>query len=254
MTMTASPGLPDELLQMSEQDRDALLCRTDPGIWAERRLGHVNADFQWEWYSLMMREVRLCLVAPREHAKTEIVTVNGTAWRSIYRPGTWTYVFGVTGEKAKELKARITEVVEHVQPSLVGRARKNTDSEIRFSNGSRLSVAGAGSAVRGAHPDIIIGDDVLEEKTTLTSYQRKKTESWWKGTVGGMAHPGTLRKTGYGRTVRMPPTRIFLVGTPFHDEDLLLSMKRNPMYRFYRYAAEYDPADLVPGTHAVEVA
>ena len=41
--------------------------------------------------------------------------------------------------------------------------------------------------------------------------------------------------------MRMPATRIRLVGTPFHTDDLLMSMRRNPVWAFYRYAAEFDP-------------
>jgi hypothetical protein len=54
--------------------------------------------------------------------------------------------------------------------------------------------------------------------------------------------------------VVMPATKVHLVGTPFHQQDLLMSMRSNPVYEFRRYAAEFDPADLVPGTTAVEVA
>jgi hypothetical protein len=103
----------------------------------------------------------------------------------------------------------------------------------------------------------VIGDDVLEEKYCLTELMRKRTERWWKGTVGGMAHPGALRWVrkfpgAPWEQVRIPPTRIFLVGTPFHEQDLLNGMKHNAMYRFKRYMAEYRPIDLVPGSLAVE--
>jgi hypothetical protein len=50
----------------------------------------------------------------------------------------------------------------------------------------------------------------------------------------------------------MPPTRIMLVGTPFHERDLLMSMRGNPLYRFRRYAAEFDLALCVDGSLAVE--
>lgn len=50
----------------------------------------------------------------------------------------------------------------------------------------------------------------------------------------------------------MPPTRVHLVGTPFHQQDLLMNMAENPLYTFRRYAAEYEPDMLLEG-HAVEV-
>lgn len=90
----------------------------------------------------------------------------------------------------------------------------------------------------------------------MTDHQRKATARWWFGTVGGMSHPGTVRAIGRGQQVqrvRMPPTRVHLVGTPFHRQDLLMGMRENPLYEFRRYAAESDPGDAVPGSLAVEI-
>lgn len=229
-------------------------CRADPAIWAREKRGFENAPHHEEWYRLMRTAKRLAVAAPREHAKTEVFTVNQTAWRSIYQPGIWTYVFASTLDQGKGMKARIDEAIREAKPELVDNAWKDAADEAVYSNGSRITVAGAGKAVRSAHPDIIIGDDVLEEETCLTSYQRQKTSRWWFGTVSNMAHPGDTR-TWRGVRRRFAATKVFLVGTPFHGNDLLLGMRSNPLYRFYRYAAEFRPEDLVEeGSLAVEAA
>lgn len=227
--------------------------RRGPGEWSSMRRGFTNAPFHWEWYRLMMSETRCVTIAPREHAKTEVWTINQTAWRSIYQPGTYTYVFGNTLDQAKKLKARIDAAIAETSPDLLVRMPIRTSEESEYANGSFVVVAGAGKAVRGAHPDIIIGDDVLEEGTCATSHQRKKTEKWWMGTVANMAHPGTQRTIG-GKRIWFPATKVFLVGTPFHRSDLLMSMRENPMYSFHRYAAEFAERDLVKGSLAVEAA
>ncbi len=245
--------LPAELAGMDLGTLQEVLCASNIGVWAETKRGFTNADVHWEWYRLAMEESRLAVVAPREHAKTECFTVNSTAWRSIYQPGTWTYVFAQTIEQAEEMKARIDSAVEEAAPWMTERLKTFSKRASVYRNGSRLTVAGAGKAVRGAHPDVIIGDDVLEEATSLTSLQREKLERWWFGTVGGMAHPGTVRRLPGRKKVTMPPTRVFLVGTPFHSQDLLMSMRTNPLYKFRRYAAEFEPGDLVDGL-AVDVA
>ena len=41
-----------------------------PGLFAERRLGHHNAPFHWEWYQLQLQHSRLCVVAPRAFGKS----------------------------------------------------------------------------------------------------------------------------------------------------------------------------------------
>jgi hypothetical protein len=57
-------------------------------------------------------------------------------------------------------------------------------------------VRGAGVGARGIHPDLIVGDDVLDDDNALSSAQRKRMERWWFGTVGGMSHPGVERTIG----------------------------------------------------------
>lgn len=245
-------ALPAQLLEMPRSKVEEMLCRANPGVWAELRRGFVNEPFHWEWYYLMLSEQRLCVSAPREHAKSEVFTINGTAWDSIYRPGFQTYVFNNTKELAKKLLERIVRAVASVRPELYDKAIIDTDNQVVFANYAQVTVAGTGSAVRSEHPDRIVGDDVLNDGNTLTSYQRRKTHDWWFGTVSNMAHPGTIRDLPNGKRVAYPPTRIHLVGTPFHKKDLICGMKANPIYRYRRYSGEFLDGELIDG-YAVEI-
>lgn len=248
---TASP-----LAQAKYRDLMERMCRESPHVWAEQRRGFTNSALHREWYRLAQVEDRLTVLAPRDHAKTEVFTINMNAWRVCYSPGMEIVCFGNVDDQAKILKSRITAAVKEVRPDLVAGATKDDENEIRFANGAWLRTAGARKAVRGGHPDVIVGDDVLEESTTLTDYQRKKTARWWFGTVSGMAHGGDSPRTlPDGRKVRYPATKIHLVGTPFHDADLLMGMKKNEIYSYRRYSAEFDPARLPdPRSLAVEIA
>lgn len=241
------------LAKLNPGEAEELLCKQDLGIWAERRRGFNNAPFHWEWATLAMTVPRLALVAPREHAKTEVFTVNQVTWRCTYTPGLQCYVFAQTADQAKLIKARIDAAMEETAPWMIT-GNRNQEFSL-YANHSQVTVGGAGKKVRGAHPDLVIGDDVLSEGNSMTEHQRKQTERWWFRTVANMAHPGTDRFVGgtAGRRVYFPPTRIHLVGTPFHRKDLLMGMKSNPMYRYRRYAAEFQQEDLVDGW-AVEVA
>lgn len=245
LDLSAVPNLPAEHL-------DELLCKAHPGVWAEKKRGFDNSPLHWEWYDLVMTAARMAVVAPREHAKTEVFTVNATAWRCIYTPGLWTYIFAQTGDQAVALKARIDQVIETTAPWMITRAKKMSSQVSQYANFSMVTCAGAGKGVRGAHPDVIIGDDVLSEGSSMTAHQRKKTREWWFGTVSGMEHPGVVRDFGGPSRFQFGGTRVFLVGTPFHAQDLLMDMRENPLYRFRRYQAEFDPNDLVDGL-AVEV-
>jgi hypothetical protein len=260
--VTATLTLPEGLRKLSPEQAEELACKAHLGVWTARKRLLEMAPVHWEWCELAMSESRLALVAPREHSKTETFTVNATAWRSEHSPGLWTSIFSQTMDQAKIVLKRVQSAIEETAPWLLdpkGGYEFNS-TRMQLTNGALVTVAGAGKSVRGIHPDIIIGDDVLEEQDCLSELQRKRMERWWKGTVGGMAHPGTIRRvrqipgdlTSPFITVRMPPTKVFLVGTPFHDLDLLMGMKKNPMYRYRRYAAEFEPGNLVAGTLAVE--
>lgn len=87
-----------------------------------------------------------------------------------------------------------------------------------------MTSSGVGTSVRGGHPDLIVCDDILDERNSQTDYQRKKLQKWFSETVAPMA---------------TPQTRIIVVGTPQHQLDLLMGFLRtNPEYLWVRYPAE----------------
>lgn len=236
LLVVQNPGLRgrsvDELKEM--------LCAVDLGHWSEIKRGYQNADIHWEWSGLAQEARRAAILAPREHGKSEVFSVNNAAWHSIYRPGFWTYIFCNSGDQGEKILSRTVSAIAQVQPELVEKAKVMHAKEIVLGNDARITVRGSGSAVRGAHPDLIIGDDVQDESNTSTQMQREKLRQWWFGTVGGMAHPGTQRVVTQGRKAVMkdfPATRIVIVGTPFHALDLLMSCKENEMYEFRLYSA-----------------
>ena len=248
--------LQERLLSLPADQLDELLSKAHLGEWTQRRAMLDMSPLHWEWCELRMNAKRLAVVAPREHAKSETFTINGTVWESIYTPGLWTYIFAQTGDQAKAMLKRIVRITKAIAPwMLEGPLVEQNSVHVKFANEAVVDVAGSGKSVRGVHPDVIIGDDVLEEGSCSTALQRKRVERWWFGAVRGMAHPRPTRLLGEVDTARevwFNPTKVFLVGTPFHQQDLLMNMKNNPVYAFRRYAAEFHPDDLADGL-AVEV-
>jgi len=238
----------------------ALLISEHPAVYAEEKFGYINEPFHEEWYEAELVHPRLCIVAPREYAKSEVFSVNSTCWFGERWPGSHQWIFEDSLEQGKLMLERIISAMTQANPAMTDRMWKEENTDAIFSNFSRVTVAGRGQRKRGARGDRIVGDDILDEESTHTRYQRAKVERWWDGTVANMAHPGMYRRLGWGHLkgagvpmLWYPPTTIRLVGTPFHQADALMRMRKNRLYHFRRYEAEFDVADLVPGTMAVEV-
>ena len=97
--------------------------------------------------------------------------------------------------------------------------------EKKLRNGFRFMGRGAGASVRGTHPDLIIGDDVLNDANSETNQSREKIKKWWRGTVTNMCKPTSA---------------MILEGTVQHELDLLMGMKDNPSYMMKIYSAEVE--------------
>jgi hypothetical protein len=206
------------------------------------------APFHIEWFSLALSHSRLCIVAPRGFSKSETFSVNLAGWSVRYDPGLRVLLLSLTEDLAVKLGRRLVEALTHCEPQLIPR-RPSSERSLRFTNGATVDVAGVGAAVRGAHPDLIIADDVLSEESASSELERKRTERWFQGSIAGMAHPDSERRSVSGRMREFPPTRIAVVGTPFHDSDLLMhTLRRNVQWEWRRYAAEFEPDRLpLPG-------
>jgi hypothetical protein len=174
----------------------------------------------------MLEHPFLCVVAPRESGKTT-ACVSNVAW-SIWRNPLEVMLFSNTEERASHLKRKIDRAVGIAAPDLMPR-RTPSDRDTRFTNGATIEAAGIGASKRGAHPDLIIVDDALS---------KEHAHDWFFGDVMGMG-----------------PKRLLVLGTPFHESDLLMGdLRKNSHFRWYRFAAEYVPERMpLAGSLAVEV-
>jgi hypothetical protein len=248
-----------DLTGANEAEAVEWACYHHPGVFAERKLGYVNEPFHWEWYELTHLP-RTAVCAPREHAKSEVFSIVTTAHHAIYRPGSWQYLFSATMDQSVDLLERCLSAIAQTEPWLLDNPPRLQRRDVVLGNWSRITVASVGKAIRGVHPDRIVGDDVLKDENTTNNLARARLHAWWFGTVGPMAHPGSRRPMRWGRlaprgtipVILHPPTKINLVGTPFHQLDLLMQMRENPIYTFRRYTAQFTPEELVAGTLAVE--
>lgn len=186
-----------------------------------------------EWCDLLEHSPLLCLLAPRDHGKsyTVISYMLWRAWRHNRSPFTGelldampdgryeTLYFSDTltqiGERMETLQSLVLanpDLFGDMQPDM--RRSKTalrtswSTRRIRFKNGWELRTRAWKTSTRGAHPQMIVLDDVLNETNTLTQYQRDKTWKYFSGTV-----------------MPMNPEKIIVIGTAFHYGDLLHLLK-----------------------------
>jgi hypothetical protein len=168
---------PDELRE--------LMCRESLGYWTQEKMKLPMSPLHWEWCRIRQTEKRIAVIAPREHAKSETFTVNGTAWESVYTPGLWTYIFAQTFDQSKNMLQKVRNAVQISNPEMIANAIIDNKTTLQLSNYAKIECAGAGKATRGVHPDVIVGDDVLSDGSAATKKQRDDVRKWWFGAVGG---------------------------------------------------------------------
>jgi hypothetical protein len=197
------------------------------------------------WIETMERHRLLALLAPRDHSKTW-TSRSYIAWRlwkhnrapdgTLYednREGNFEVViFSSNMDIARDaLFAGLQQfLVDNPQlfgdllPPHVGN-KGNPDwskSFLRLRNGATVMPKAIGSATRGLHPDLIVVDDILSDKNSITALQRGRVWSYLIGTIAPM--PG-------------PDGQLIVIGTAQHFDDALHRLRRDKRFYWRKYRA-----------------
>lgn len=244
----ADPPLTPELLAVYKEkagiditDADALvdffntekfieiLCEFDFLLFREYILGHVNKDFHIEWYEGIKNNQSVVYLAPRDHGKTHF-NRDYVIWNAYYRKVRGIHMISdtlpqaqelfISGEDAIKEQIEYNEKLQHLKP--VGSAGKWSERTLQLSNGVRITVSGYGSRIRGKHPDLLIMDDVLSDQNCITKELRDKTWRYYTRTI----HPMTKKRT-----------KILIMGTAQHPDDLLHKLSKLESVFFKKYQA-----------------
>jgi hypothetical protein len=197
------------------------------------------------WITAMQRERLLCLLAPRDHGKsyTSMTYIAWRLWRHNRGPDGVLYddrhegvfetvLFSSNKEIATALFLRLQQFLLD-NPDLfgdilpvakgVGRSDPNwSKSLIRLKNGATVVPKAIGSATRGLHPDLVVVDDILSDKNSLTALQRGRVWAYLIGTIGPM--PG-------------PDGQLVVIGTAQHYDDALHRLRRDKRYKWLKFRA-----------------
>lgn len=176
---------------------------------------------------------KLLILAPRDHGKTEVAITYATRALCLDRDIRILWISESQGQAEKRMR-RIVSLLESgkivqdwtLEPQSGAKPFKNDKSKWtnnllyllreRDSVDASLECIGAGGSVTGGHFDLIICDDIQDDRNTHTAGVRSKTREWWRGTVSPMLSRGGC---------------ILVIGTRKHHDDLFSHLINDPTYR-----------------------
>lgn len=195
-----------------------------------------------EWDELASSHNRVCVMAARDHGKSFYWTLALPLWKAGYvAPGSTGMIFSATQPQAERLLGAIkTEILTnpklaHLVPYTGERFW--SAKRIRLRNGSTIVAAGFGVRVRGAHPDYVVCDDVLNDDDIYSETIRQRNIDYFLSAIAGMVHRSK---------------QLALVGTPLHQADLYQAVRSTGQYTYREYPALKAGIPLWPARYSLE--
>lgn len=174
----------------------------------------------------LKRDARLAVAAPRNSAKTTLVSTAYALWSICYKKEDFIFVVSATTELSANILSHIKRELETNErliedfpeacevPGMPPKSPRWRNSDIITRNGVNVAASSAGAGIRGRkykqhRPTLILVDDLENREQCLNSDQRIKTREWFDGSLAKM---GSTR------------TNIVVVGTILHYDSLLFRL------------------------------
>ena len=181
--------------------------------------GFQLADFHKEWYDNAEKHTKTCVIASRDHGKSVFFRCY-LLWKMAYNPGTEVLFFSHSQHQSIDHMAKMDELImttpalAHLKP-----ARGWAKQLFKMTNKSSIRAMSVGKAVRGAHPQIVVLDDILSSEAPT---QLKSISTWFYTALLPVLHH---------------TAQLCIVGTPFSYTDLYSELKKLDGYSVNEYPA-----------------
>ena len=193
--------------------------RRDFKYFFEDICGFQLAHFHNEWYDNAEQNTKTCVIASRDHGKSVFFRCY-LLWKMAYNPGTEVLFFSHSQHQSIDHMSKMDELImttpalAHLKP-----ARGWAKQLFKMTNKSSIRAMSVGKAVRGAHPQIVVLDDILssEAQTQLNSIS-----TWFYTALLPVLHH---------------TAQLCIVGTPFSYTDLYSELKKLDGYCVNEYPA-----------------
>lgn len=170
------------------------------------------------------------MAAPRGHTKSTCFSVNYLLWEIADDPNIRILLVSNTESQSqsflREVVARIErddnyiEFAGNLKPQMPDKwtAREIVVNRTRFDmKDPTISTVGMGGTILSKRANIILCDDILSFENTRTFEQRQKMKEWFYSVL---------------MPVLIPGGRVIVVGTVWHDQDLLNELLRDAGYDY----------------------
>lgn len=196
------------------------------------------AEFHKQIFSHLLKNFKYtCIVAPRGHAKSTVVTLAYVLYCILFKRANFILIISDTYTQAKYFLDAIKKEFEtnDLLKFLFGDMQGSVwgESELETANGVRVVCRGAEQKIRGLkwkqhRPDLIIVDDLENDELVASKDRRVKLERWFFGSV-----IPSLSDNG----------RLVIIGTILHYDSLLNKLSKNATFNplFYRAIMDNKP-------------
>lgn len=216
------------------------LVKEDFLIFAKYELGLEISLPHLQWWDELKTGKDSIIMAPRDHGKSHMITRAYTAWRVKYDPCVKeVLLLGVDAPSAQENLDKFKEMMNEVESlkELLPTTKKgyNSVTKLILQNGVLIKSRSFFCQLRGRHPQLIILDDVLSEKNSLSGILREQVRNYFFGAVYPMKDKGTRKMRAQGFNAQ-----IIVVGTAQSEFDLYHDLLKNNSFRGLKQSAIVD--------------
>ena len=190
-------------------------------------------DFHRAWLKFITVNRFTVLLAPRGHAKSTIHSGGYVIWRLCHNPNLRVMLLSKSSILAEKLLSEVkwhferNENLKELYGDLTNKDLKWTNQEIMLTRGknipykeSTVTARGIESDIIGGHYDIIIPDDIIDDKNSRTAAQREKVRSTYDQVIRPMLEPWS---------------EMHFVGTRWHEFDLYGELMESRMFKHKTY-------------------
>lgn len=202
-TQTQTPSSNEvEEFQLTELERE--MARNSLAFYHNKVL---DLSLNWhitDWYDVLENPInkKIVMLAPRNHAKSTIVSVNFSTWVIGNNPNIRIIIVSHSSTQSEAFLRSIKSIIENEEKykEVFGSLKPQSpdkwserDIIVDRSNTKEkdptVSTVGAGGAILSKRADIIICDDILNEENTRTPEQREKVKKWFQDTLMPVLDP-----------------------------------------------------------------